>query len=63
MDAPAEGRLTMNETACWRRYGLAWAAVRHDILPKFSPAEREHAERVKPTDALLDLVEEPWEQM
>lgn len=63
MDALAERRLTMSETMWWRRYGPAWAAVRHDILAKFSPAEREHAERAKPTDVLLDLVEEPWEQM
>jgi hypothetical protein len=63
MDALAERRLTMSETEWWRRYGPAWAAIRHDILAKFSPAEREHAERAKPTDALLDLVEEPWEQL
>jgi hypothetical protein len=63
MDALAERRLTMSETEWWRRYGPAWAAIRHDILAKFSPAEHEQAERAKPTDALLDLVEEPWEQM
>ncbi|MEU9291460.1 hypothetical protein AB0D57_44305 [Streptomyces sp. NPDC048275] len=63
MEALAERRLTMSESDWWRRYGPAWAAIRHDILAKFSPAELEHAERTKPTDALLDLVEEPWEQM
>jgi len=63
MEALAERRLTMSETDWWRRYGPAWAAIRHDILAKFSPAEREHAERAKSSDVLLDLVEEPWEQL
>ena len=30
--------------------------------PKFTPAEIELAATTKPTDALLDLVEHPWQQ-
>jgi hypothetical protein len=41
----------------WRRYGAAWAAIRHEVLPEFSPAEIAAAEAVRPGDTLLDLVE------
>jgi hypothetical protein len=41
---------------------MTWAAIRRDILTKFSPAEIEHATANKPADALLDLVEPPWER-
>jgi hypothetical protein len=30
--------------AWWRRYGPAWAAIRHQVLPEFSPAEIKAAE-------------------
>ena len=43
--------------AWWRRYGPAWAAIRHQVLPEFSPAEITAAEAAKPQDTLLDLVE------
>ena len=43
--------------AWWRRYGPAWAAIRHQVLPEFSPAEITAAETAKPQDTLLDLVE------
>ncbi|MFI6007094.1 hypothetical protein ACIA98_43440 [Streptomyces sp. NPDC051366] len=46
----------------WRRYGPAWVAVRRDILAKFSPAEVSKAREQSLPDALLDLVEPPWEQ-
>jgi hypothetical protein len=42
--------------------GPAWAAIRHDILAKFTPAEIDLAAAAKPTDALLHLVEHPWQQ-
>ena len=62
LDALNARRERMNEQDWWVRYGPAWAAIRSDILAKFSPAEREHAEQQKPQDGLLDLVENPWEQ-
>jgi hypothetical protein len=39
----------------WRRYGPAWAAIRHHVLPEFTPAEVRTAEAVMPADSLLDL--------
>jgi len=48
--------------AWWRRYGPAWAAIRHQVLPEFSPAEVKAAEAVKPGDALLDLIEGPRQE-
>jgi hypothetical protein len=61
MEALNVRRQQMEEQQWWVRYGPAWAAIRRDILGKFSPQEREHAARDLPGDALLDLVEEPWE--
>ncbi|WP_218952312.1 hypothetical protein [Amycolatopsis anabasis] len=61
LDAFAARRDQVSETEWWARYGMAWAAIRHDVLGKFSPAEIEQATTVKTTDALLDLVENPWE--
>jgi hypothetical protein len=40
---------------------MAWVAIRFDILGKFSPAELDHAQADKITDAMLDLGESPWE--
>jgi hypothetical protein len=54
----------MDQEHWWQRYGPAWAALRRDILVKFDPAEVAEA-RNQPLplpDALLDLVEAPWEQ-
>ena len=62
LDALAARRHLLSENDWWDRYGSVWAALRLDVLVKFSPAEIEHAEAVKPDDALLDLVENPWEQ-
>jgi hypothetical protein len=42
--------------------GPAWAAIRTDILPKFSEAELAEARSSKPADALLDIVEPGWEK-
>lgn len=54
-------RERMNEDAWWRRYGPAWVAIRRDILAKFTPAEVDSARRQPLPDALLDLVEAPWD--
>ncbi|PPJ25648.1 hypothetical protein C5F51_22750 [Nocardia nova] len=62
LDALSIRRQQMSEHDWWRRYGSAWAAIRHDILAKFTPAEIENASTIKPDDALLDLVEQPWQQ-
>jgi hypothetical protein len=45
----------------WRRYGPVWAAIRGDVLPKFTPAELSSASATKPAEALLELAEDPWE--
>ncbi len=52
----------MSEAEWWHRYGRTRAAIRHDVLAKFSPAELARAEGDKTRDVLLDLVEEPWEK-
>ncbi len=61
LTAMNQRRAHMGEDAWWQRYGPAWAAIRHDILGRFSPAEVEQAKSIQPGDALLDLVENPWE--
>lgn len=61
LDALDARRLQLSETEWWTRYGMAWVAIRVDILSKFSPAELDHAQADKITDAMLDLVESPWE--
>ncbi|MFH9090968.1 hypothetical protein [Streptomyces sp. NPDC017673] len=61
LDALVQRRQQMSEAEWWHRYGPIWAAIRHDVLAKFSPAELARAEADKAGDALLDLVEEPWE--
>lgn len=55
-------RERMSEDDWWRRYGPAWFAIRHDILTKFTPAEVDKVRQQPLPDALLDLVEAPWEQ-
>lgn len=62
LDAFNSRRLSLSEQDWWSQYGPAWAAIRHDILSKFSPAELQAAAQNKPTDALLDLVEPSWER-
>ncbi len=61
LDALDQRRREIGEDAWWRRYRAAWAAIRHDILARFTPAELQQARAGKPHDALLDLVENPWE--
>lgn len=62
LDALAERRQQLSEAEWWGRYGMAWAAIRKDVVTKFSPAEVQQAEAVKPDDALLDVIENPWER-
>jgi hypothetical protein len=57
LDSLEQRRQELPLPAWWRRYGPAWAAIRHEVLPEFSPAEIAAAEAVKPHDTLLDLVE------
>lgn len=61
LDALAMRRQQLSEDDWWARYGPVWAAIRFDVLPKFSPAEIRQASAGKPADALLDLVEPGWE--
>ncbi len=61
LDALAQRRRELPEEVWWPRYGPAWVAVGQDILAKFTPAELQHARADKPHDALLDLIENPWE--
>lgn len=61
LDALGQRRRELTEDAWWGRYGAAWVAIREDILAKFTPAELEQAQAHKPADALLDLIENPWE--
>lgn len=61
LDALSARRQQLSEGDWWQRYGPTWAAIRQDILVKFTPAEIELAAASKPDDALLDLVEHPWQ--
>ncbi len=61
LEALGRLRQRMSEDEWWRRYGLVWVAVRRDILGKFTPAQVAQAQKEQVPDALLDLVEAPWE--
>lgn len=61
LEALSARREQLSEDDWWQRYGPTWAAIRQDILVKFTPAEIELAAASKPDDALLDLVEHPWQ--
>jgi hypothetical protein len=50
-------REQMDAAGWWQRYGPAWAAIRHHVLPEFTPVEVQAAEAVLPADSLLDLAE------
>ncbi|MFE0023322.1 hypothetical protein [Amycolatopsis sp. NPDC059021] len=62
MTAFSRRRSELSEQDWWSRYGPAWAAIQHEVYPKFTPAQLEHARQAAPPDALLDLVEAPWER-
>jgi hypothetical protein len=61
IDALSARRQHLSDQDWWSHYGPTWAAIRLDVLAKFSPAEIEQAAAAKPTDVLLDLVEPAWE--
>ncbi|AXB45275.1 hypothetical protein [Amycolatopsis albispora] len=61
LDDLANRRDQLGETDWWTRYGPAWAAIRSDVLPKFTPAELTAAREATPAEALLELAEDPWE--
>jgi hypothetical protein len=61
LDALNVRRVHLSEDDWWARYGGTWAAIRHDVLSKFTPAQIEQATAAKPPDVLLDLVDNPWE--
>ncbi|MGK5738900.1 hypothetical protein [Micromonospora sp. URMC 103] len=61
LDALSARRLKLSEDDWWTRYGPTWAAIRFDVLAKFTPAQIEQAKAAKPADVLLDLVEPIWE--
>ena len=61
-EALEQRREQMNTDAWWRRYGPAWAAIRHHVLPEFSAAEVQAAAAARPADSLLDLAEGPREE-
>lgn len=62
LDTLAQRRTRLSENDWWMRYGPAWAAIRRDVLPRFTPAELTAAEAVKPSTPLLELAENPWER-
>lgn len=55
-------RQLTTEEQWWARYGPAWAAIRTDVLPRFTPEEVARAGRTPVPPAMLDLAEEPWER-
>lgn len=61
LDDLANRRDQLGETDWWTRYGPAWAAIRRDVLPKFTPVELAAAREATPAEALLELAEDPWE--
>lgn len=61
VDALEVRRQQMSDDDWWTRYGPVWASVRHDVLRKFTPTELSIARTLQPADALLDLVEDPWQ--
>lgn len=62
LDALELRRTRMSDDAWWAQYGSSWAAIRFEVLPKFSEAEVQRADQAKPGDSLLDIVEPRWEQ-
>lgn len=62
LDALSIRRQQLSERDWWQRYGPVWAAIRRDVLVKFTPTEIDQAAGDKPADALLDLLEHPWQR-
>jgi hypothetical protein len=61
LEAMEERRRRMEEQAWWHRYGPAYAAIRNDVLVRFTPEQVRRADASIDHDALLDLVEDPWQ--
>ena len=62
LDALSARRQHLSEQDWWSRYGPAWAAIRLDVLAKFSPAEIEQAAAAKPADVpARPRRRPPWE--
>lgn len=61
LDALEGRRQFVDGETWWRRYGPTWTAIRYDVLPKFTETEVQLAIEAGEVDALLDLVEAPWE--
>lgn len=62
MAALADRRTELGEADWWARYGSAWAAIRHEVYPKFTPEQVHRAAQDAPADAMLDLAEAPWDR-
>jgi hypothetical protein len=62
LDALDQRRQQLPTEDWWARYGPVWAAITREVLPRFTPAQIDHAAMDKPIDALLDLLEQPWER-
>jgi hypothetical protein len=61
LDALRARRQECSDQEWWVRYGAALAAIRHDVLPRFTAEELTVAAQSQTRDALLDIVEDPWE--
>lgn len=60
LDTLARRRTQLSDDDWWKRYGPVWAAIRRDVLPRFTPAEIKAAETSKSDLPLLELSENPW---
>lgn len=62
IDTLTRRRTTLGDNEWWQRYGSAWAAIRYDVLPKFTPEEVDAAAEEAAQDKLLEVAEDPWER-
>lgn len=53
-------RELMDREQWWARYGPTWAALRHDVLARFTPEQVAAAGDQGSDEAGLDLVEAAW---
>ncbi|MFI0107865.1 hypothetical protein ACH4NW_05775 [Streptomyces globisporus] len=61
LDAMDQRRQQMDDQTWWQRYGPAFAAIRHDVLARFTPEQVREARPEAEHNAALDLVEDPWQ--
>jgi hypothetical protein len=57
LDALEVRREQLGAEAWWRRYGPIWAAIRHRVLPEFTPEQVAAARAAAEPDTVLDLIE------